>query len=232
MLFGHCGQNKEGKRRKAKKIPTVGQTAICNHARIIVRWLLTITMLLALLPGMLCAANNARSAEIPPEAMALHAKLTPRVQPSVRTWIDEQAKRLSQGQMDEGSLHTGILNRFTGQPIKTGDVEAIKFLTQIQAIRYMDGDIREMNGKLKSIEEQKRELRAKISRQEADSKVAKRKPMSDDLKGKLDGMNEISEMTSLHLQMTMDRRSKFVETLSNIMKKVGTTMEAITQKLK
>ena len=218
--------------RKAKKIPTVGQTPIWNHARIIVRWFLTMTMLLALLPGMLCAANTARSADIPPEAMALHARLTPKVQPSVRMWIDEQAKRLSQGQMDEGSLHTGILNRFTGQPIKTGDVEAIKFLTQIQAIRYMDGDIREMNGKLRSIEDQKRELRAKISRQKVGSNVTQLKPMSDDLKVKLDGMNEMSEMTSLRLQMTMDRRSKFIETLSNIMKKVGTTMDTITQNLK
>jgi len=147
-------------------------------------------------------------------------------------WIDEQAKRLSQGQMDEGSLHTVILNRFTRQPIKTGDVEAIKFLTYIQAIKYMDNDISDTNGKLRSFEEQKRELRTKISRQEADSKVAKLKPMPDDLKGKLDGMNEMSEMTALRLQMTMDRRSKFIETLSNIMKKIGTTMESITQNIK
>ena len=218
--------------RKAKKIPPVGQTQICNHAPIIVHWFLTITMLLSLLPGMLCAANTARSVDIPHEAMALHAKLTPKVQPSVRMWIDEQAKRLSQGQMDEGSLHNGILNRFSRQPIKTGDVEAIKFLTHIQAIKYMDGDIGEMNGKLKSIEEQKRELRAKISRQKAGSNVAALKPMSDDLKGKLDEMNGMSEMTSLRLQMMMDRRSKFISTLSNIMKKIATTTETITQNLK
>ncbi len=193
---------------------------------------LLLSLLLALLPGILCAANIARPAEIPPEAMALHGKLAPKVAPSVRMWIDEQAKRLSQGQMDDGSLHTVILNRFTRQPIKTGDVEAIKFLTYIQAIKYMDNDISDTNGKLRSFEEQKRELRTKISRQEADSKVAKLKPMPDDLKGKLDGMNEMSEMTALRLQMTMDRRSKFIETLSNIMKKIGTTMESITQNIK
>ena len=53
-----------------------------------------------------------------------------------------------------------------------------------------------------------------------------------DLKERLDGMNELSEMTSLRLQMTMDRRSKFIETLSNIMKKIGTTMETQVQNLK
>jgi len=58
------------------------------------------------------------------------------------------------------------------------------------------------------------------------------KSLLNDLKGKLDGMNEMSEMTSLRLQMTMDRRSKFIETLSNIMKKIGTTQDSLVQNLK
>lgn len=58
------------------------------------------------------------------------------------------------------------------------------------------------------------------------------KSMLDDLKGKLDGMNEMSEMTSLRLQMTMDRRSKFIQTLSNIMKKMSATQDALVQNIK
>jgi hypothetical protein len=54
----------------------------------------------------------------------------------------------------------------------------------------------------------------------------------DELKGKLDGMNEMSEMTSLRLQMTMDRRSKFISTLSNIMKKIATTQDSLAQNIK
>jgi hypothetical protein len=54
----------------------------------------------------------------------------------------------------------------------------------------------------------------------------------DDLRDRLDSMNEMSEMTSLRLQMAMDRRSKFVETLSNIMKKIDSTQETIVQNLK
>jgi hypothetical protein len=50
--------------------------------------------------------------------------------------------------------------------------------------------------------------------------------------GTLDGMNEMSDMTSLRLQMTMDRRSQFISTLSNIMKKIGTTQGTIIQNLK
>jgi len=56
--------------------------------------------------------------------------------------------------------------------------------------------------------------------------------VQDDLKGKLDEMNGMSEMTSLRLQMMMDRRSKFIETLSNIMKSMSTTQETLVQNLK
>jgi len=58
------------------------------------------------------------------------------------------------------------------------------------------------------------------------------KSLLDDLKGKLDGMNELSEMTSLRLQMTMDRRSKFISTLSQMMKKISTTQDILVQNIK
>ena len=54
----------------------------------------------------------------------------------------------------------------------------------------------------------------------------------EELKEKLDGMNEMSEMTSLRLQMMMDRRSKFISTLNNIMKKISTTQDTLVQNLK
>lgn len=58
------------------------------------------------------------------------------------------------------------------------------------------------------------------------------KSLLEDVKAKLDGMNELSEMTSLRLQMTMDRRSKFISTMSNIMKKVSTTQDTLVQNIK
>lgn len=58
------------------------------------------------------------------------------------------------------------------------------------------------------------------------------KSLLDDLQGNLDGMNGLSEMTSLRLQTTMDRRSKIIQTLSNIMKKIGTAQETLVQNIK
>ena len=54
----------------------------------------------------------------------------------------------------------------------------------------------------------------------------------DELKGRLNGTSEMSEMTSLRLQMTMDRRSKFISTLSQIMKKISSTQDMLVQNLK
>jgi hypothetical protein len=62
--------------------------------------------------------------------------------------------------------------------------------------------------------------------------VAQLLAVQDDLKGKLDGMNEMSEMTLMRWQMMMDRRSKFISTLSNIIKKISTTQDTLVQNLK
>jgi len=64
------------------------------------------------------------------------------------------------------------------------------------------------------------------------AEVARILTVPDELKGKLRSMNEMSEMTSLRLQMMMDRRSKFISTLSNIMKKISTTQDTLVQNLK
>lgn len=54
----------------------------------------------------------------------------------------------------------------------------------------------------------------------------------DGVRANLDTLSEMSEMTSLRLQATMERRSKFIETLSRIMKKTGSTQETLVQNLK
>jgi hypothetical protein len=52
------------------------------------------------------------------------------------------------------------------------------------------------------------------------------------LKQTADSMSEMSETESLRLQMAMDRRSKFMATLSNILKKIAETNDSVVQNLK
>ncbi|MGH8103620.1 MAG: hypothetical protein ACREJQ_03760 [bacterium] len=54
----------------------------------------------------------------------------------------------------------------------------------------------------------------------------------DTVKNKLDSLSEMGEMESLRLQMAMDRMSKMMSTLSNLMKKMSDTAQGITQNLK
>ena len=51
-------------------------------------------------------------------------------------------------------------------------------------------------------------------------------------KSNLDSMSEMGEMESLRLQMAMDRLSKMMSTLSNLMQKMSTTQDAIVQNMK
>jgi hypothetical protein len=47
-----------------------------------------------------------------------------------------------------------------------------------------------------------------------------------------DALSEMGEMESLRLQMAMDRQSKVLSTLSNVLKKISDTANQITQNMK
>jgi Arc/MetJ-type ribon-helix-helix transcriptional regulator len=64
------------------------------------------------------------------------------------------------------------------------------------------------------------------------SELSTLESIRDELRDKLDSLSEMGEMESLRLQMMMDRYSKFMTTLSNIMKKISDTSQSITQNLK
>jgi hypothetical protein len=54
----------------------------------------------------------------------------------------------------------------------------------------------------------------------------------DQMKSVLDSTSEMSEMDSLRLQMAMDRLSKMMSTLSNLLKKTSDTQQGIVQNVK
>lgn len=58
------------------------------------------------------------------------------------------------------------------------------------------------------------------------------KALQVDIKNKLDSMSEMGEMEQLRMQMAMDRLSKLMSTLSNLLKKASDTAESITQNMK
>lgn len=59
-----------------------------------------------------------------------------------------------------------------------------------------------------------------------------RTEVESELRTKLDQLSEMGEMEQLRLQMQMDRMSKALSTLSNILKKISDTASGITQNIK
>jgi septation ring formation regulator EzrA len=67
---------------------------------------------------------------------------------------------------------------------------------------------------------------------DVDSKLKDVDSYADAIKNDLDSMSEMGETESLRLQMAMDRMSKMMTTLSNIMKKIEGTADNIAKNLK
>jgi hypothetical protein len=60
----------------------------------------------------------------------------------------------------------------------------------------------------------------------------RRSAVTDEPQAKLDVLNELAEMEQMRLQIFLERRSKMLEWVSNIMKKTADTSAAIAQNLK
>jgi hypothetical protein len=127
-----------------------------------------------------------------------------------------------------------------------GDIEGLVFTVLMEGAGSSREDLRAVMDQLKAVTAQKAKVRealeqrpdrgldllsvssllsAVIVRSELDLVV-------DEMKHDLDSMSEIGEMESLRLQMAMDRLSKMMSTLSNLLKKLSCTASQITQNMK
>ena len=121
--------------------------------------------------------------------------------------------------------------RYThAQPGASPGTNRIQELKRIKIVKNPVQGEDKVNAQLADLESKMQAIQAQIQKVQSD--LENLKAVQNNLKGQLDSMNEMSEMTSMRLQMAMDRRSKFVETLSNVMKKIDETQEAIVQNMK
>jgi hypothetical protein len=172
-----------------------------------------------------------RAGDIPADSERLHARLSGRLQPSVRSWINLEANKLrGQPAVDESRLRADILTRFKGQNPGSNDILAIAFLVMMQAAQDADRDLKAIMEETRATNESSRKPREKTAQQKSTLSPARQGSSAMEKGGP--AANEMSEMISMRLQMTMDRRSKFISTLSNIMKKISTTQDTLVQNLK
>jgi len=135
------------------------------------------------------------------------------------------------------------------KPMADADIEALAFLVLMQATKSAQDDLRDIMEKVKAINKHKQQLRNSLE------KSKDRQMNGYDLEGTfllmatlytkqleaeaidiakndLDSMSEMGEVESLRLQMAMDRMSKMMSTLSNLLKKISDTSSQIVQNLK
>ena len=126
------------------------------------------------------------------------------------------------------------------------DIQGLAFIVMMEAARSSQEDLQAIMSQVKAVTAQKKKVRA-VLKQHPDrgldllsvtSLIATLVMKSeldrgiDELKHDLDTMSELGEMESLRLQMAMDRMSKMMSTLSNLLKKISCTTSQITQNLK
>jgi hypothetical protein len=129
--------------------------------------------------------------------------------------------------------------RVVSQP--DADIGAVAFLVLMQAATSAQEDLRAVMALVKAITAAKKRLREKARPQLPDEldyeavfhvvATLYAKQLQAEMAELLE-KDELSEMDQLRLQMAMDRLSKMMSTLSNILKKMADTASQITQNLK
>jgi hypothetical protein len=117
----------------------------------------------------------------------------------------------------------------------TTDVEALALQVMLEASRAADEDLRAVLDQMRAVSTARKRLRQKprpAVASEIDLDTVLQLVATLYAKQLDDSLSELSEMDQLRLQMAMDRLSKMMSTLSNILKKMSDTASQITQNLK
>jgi len=184
-------------------------------------------------PAMPTTPPAMRMAPLPHGADVVATRIRVRLNPRGHAWVAREVELLKTGAVTPAQIETDASRAGGGLFIANGpaDITELVFLVMMQAAQDSQQDLRDAMNDVEAINKAKRALRDAVdalhSLQRQDAAQ-----IADDIKARLDSMNEMSEEASLRLQMAMDRRSKVMETLSNIMTKMSETDSTIVQNIK
>jgi hypothetical protein len=145
--------------------------------------------------------------------------------------------RISRGDLDAVRSYAGL------QSVDDGDIMAMAFVVMTEAAKSAREDLKAIMDGVRAINRAKegwREVARTIN--EMAAAVGERDDCNvstndihnakEIVKDKLDSLSEMGEIESLRLQMAMDRLSRMMSTLSNMLNKVSDTASSITQNIK
>lgn len=169
--------------------------------------------------------------KLPAQAPATFAKLAPRLTPAGRAWVGQMSATIRSGKLQPDGVRA--LASQTCETMLTGcngaaDIDALIAIVLAQSTQDTADDLKDMLADMESINRQKEHLRAfheKLDKAALDAEI-------DAIRNKLDSKSELGETESLRLQMAMDRLSKLMSALSNILKKISDTNASIVRNVK
>jgi len=170
---------------------------------------------------------------VPDRATPLYSRLYKRVTPQGRFWVTSQALRLREGAIDPSEFESVAQQGCMTNPV-TGsgcDVEALCFLVLMQATAGEEQDLRAQMNQIRRQAAAKAQIRGMIQHEDKIT-ASDINASAVNMKNQLDSESELGETESLRLQMSMDRLSKLMTTLSNVLKKLDDTGSSIVQNVK
>lgn len=213
-----------------------------------------IPVLLVLSLGAPAWAAQLQMARVQPRVdLSRHEPRMDSLSPSLRDWVTRQARAtLDSGtDPDPEIIAANARARLQGQDFSDADVESLVQLVMMESVRQADADLRDMMAQMREANARKARMRDMAAAQ----REAK-KGLSDEARAEYsrpegkavcvdppcqfsriaapatDSMSEMNEMEQMRMQMAMDRKSKAMQALSNLLKKNSDTAATITSNLK
>ena len=172
---------------------------------------------------------------VPARATALFARHSARLTPAGRNWVASESQRLAGGLDPSAVVGDAAQTCASALGTCTGvDIDELMMIVFMQAASDADQDLKDIMAEVKANNSAKSQMRAAMQ-QMRHNRVKSAQELNADMqsvKNDLDSMSEMGDTESLRLQMAMDRLSKMMEALSNIMKKMSETDDNIIKNLK
>jgi hypothetical protein len=188
-------------------------------------------------------------APIPGDATALYTKLWNRLsagnRAKMRTLaIQFEAALKMPGADPQRTVATVVTSGFPGE--SSMDIQALVLIVLMEATNDQDNDLQQIMNEMQQQAAAKQFLRNQLeaisnavapnsavsNAQSTPTPKATLSPLQQSLQGKLDNLNDVSQMSQLALQQEMSERAQFMQIISNIMKAIQSTQNSILQNLK
>jgi hypothetical protein len=168
---------------------------------------------------------------------ALEAKLSPSARAKLNPLIARVRAQLTGAQSGDpaATARNGIPGLFSG--LGAPDIEELVFVVMAEAANDSESDLKSIMDGVQAINKQKDAQRSQMNTINRNIAAPSAPPHGigaapTPTATAKDSLNELGEEQQLRLQMAMDRRTKFMEALSNIEKKIADTDSSIIGNLK